>query len=396
MPIKDQISSSALRVIQALQKEGYEAYLVGGAVRDIILGRIPKDYDISTNATPNQVKKVFGRRCRIIGRRFRLAHVYTKEMMFEVSTFRRTPSEEERKGRSNDDGTTVWRDNEFGTIDEDAERRDYTANAIFYDPLSGSNTFHDPMGGVVDIEKGIVRCIGDPDQRILEDPVRMIRALKLVAEYGFKLEPELKKSILINADKISLSSQARLLEEIFKILKKPYSAETFDLLHGHGLLQYLLPLLDKNWKEAIGKDVKELLHTRDVLLNNGEVFPSRVTGIGIMVFPFVRHAFCDDLSKISWKNFSGIDKEIQSIIRDFLVPYTVPRYIVAKIRDVLLSQPKLIVKKNKARMTKHPEYNRTLDLLKVYATAYERDDLIKFWPTENSKKFKRRPNKENE
>ena len=132
MPIKHGISSNTLKIIRRLHDAGYDAYVVGGAVRDLLLDIDPKDYDLSTNATPEQVKEVFGRKAMIIGRRFRLVHVRMGPELFEVSTFRREPTEEERKGRNEDSGLLVWRDNEFGTVEQDASRRDFTVNAIFY------------------------------------------------------------------------------------------------------------------------------------------------------------------------------------------------------------------------------------------------------------------------
>ena len=172
MPIREKIAKSAVRVITRLHDAGFEAFLVGGAVRDLILDIEPKDYDIATNATPEEIRGVFGRRSRIIGRRFRLAHVYMDRRVFEVSTFRREPTMEERKGRKTDDGLIVWRDNEFGTVEQDARRRDFTVNAIYYDPQNTAHQFTDFVDGLADMEAKLVRTIGKADIRMAEDPVR--------------------------------------------------------------------------------------------------------------------------------------------------------------------------------------------------------------------------------
>ena len=175
MPIKHKISNASCKVLRQLHEAGYEAYIVGGAVRDILLDIEPKDYDIATNATPEQVKSVFGRKARVIGRRFRLAHVFIDRTCFEVSTFRREPTLEERKGRKDDSGLMVWSDNVFGSLEEDAKRRDFTVNSIYYDPENAEHEFEDYVGGIDDLNNKVVRAIGDPFVRIQEDPIRMIR-----------------------------------------------------------------------------------------------------------------------------------------------------------------------------------------------------------------------------
>ncbi|MBQ2335250.1 MAG: polynucleotide adenylyltransferase PcnB, partial [Victivallales bacterium] len=174
------VNPSAVKVVSYLVQNGYEAYLVGGAVRDLLLGCEPKDYDITTNATPEEVRAIFGRRnCMVIGRRFRLAQVRIGGEEFEVSTFRRKPTQEERKGRYEDDGVMIWSDNEFGTLEDDVQRRDFTVNALYMD-LVGTRGIIDYTGGIQDLKDGIVRTVGDPEERFEEDPVRMLRALKLV------------------------------------------------------------------------------------------------------------------------------------------------------------------------------------------------------------------------
>ncbi|MCJ8330522.1 MAG: polynucleotide adenylyltransferase PcnB, partial [Lentisphaeria bacterium] len=240
MPIKDKISRSAVRVIADLQKRGYEAYIVGGAVRDIMLEKEPKDYDIATDASPEQVKDVFKRRCRIIGRRFKLAHVYISGTLYEVSTFRRKPSMDERKGRDEDSGLIVWRDNEYGNLEEDAFRRDFTVNAIYYDPLNNEQHFVDHVGGIDDMGNGIVRTIGDADERIQEDPVRMLRAVRFCAKLDFTLEQQTGAAISENAHLLDKIPAARLFDESLKLFISGQGEATYAQLEKYDLSQYLI------------------------------------------------------------------------------------------------------------------------------------------------------------
>ena len=223
MIFQPQIAPHITEIIAGLQEAGYEAYLVGGAVRDFLLQRQPKDYDISTSATPEEVKKVFKKnRVMIIGRRFRLVHFYHGQEIIEISTFRKKPeaiSISERPARVQDaPENMIFRDNEFGTVQEDAERRDFTVNALFYDPVNDKLCDFTGMG-VDDIKNGIVRAIGEPKVRFEEDPVRILRALKLVGQYGFTMDPETEKALRETLELITLASDSRMtLEmEIFPI-----------------------------------------------------------------------------------------------------------------------------------------------------------------------------------
>ncbi len=193
-PVIFSVHPHVTKIISRINSSGDEAYLVGGAVRDLYLKITPKDYDIATSATPEKIKKLFGRGARIIGKRFRLVHIRFGKDVYEVSTFRKKPSKKQRMGRDSDDGIMIWRDNVFGTIKEDAFRRDFTVNALYYDPVSEKKII-DYIGGYDDLNNAVVRSIGDPETRILEDPVRILRALKLVAQYNFTLETGLEKVI---------------------------------------------------------------------------------------------------------------------------------------------------------------------------------------------------------
>ncbi len=228
------IDPDALKVLYRLKNNGFVAYLVGGGVRDLLLERQPKDFDIGTSAHPQQVRKLF-RNCFIVGRRFRLAHVRFGKKVVEVSTFRRAAEPEEGD-------TLIRRDNTFGTPEEDAFRRDFTVNALFYDIATFSVI--DWVRGIEDLIDRVIRTIGDPEVRFREDPVRMLRAVALAARLNFTIDPHTVEALRSLRGEIVRSSSARILEEFYKILRQGRSRRTFEMLHEHGLLAYLLPEAD--------------------------------------------------------------------------------------------------------------------------------------------------------
>lgn len=229
------IDADALNVMYRLKNHGFLAYMVGGGVRDLLLGRRPKDIDIGTNAHPQQVKKLF-RNCFVIGRRFRLCHVRFGRKVIEVSTFRRQAPAEEGD-------TLIRRDNTFGSPEEDAFRRDFTVNALFYDIATFSVI--DYVDGLPDVKGRIIRTIGDPMVRLREDPVRMLRAVALAARLSFSIDRDTFEAIRSLRGEIVKSSPARILDEIYKILRQGQSRRTFQMLHDVGLLAYILPEADR-------------------------------------------------------------------------------------------------------------------------------------------------------
>ena len=229
------IDADALKVLYRLKNHGYVAYLVGGGVRDLLLGRTPKDFDIGTSAHPQQVKRLF-RNCFIVGRRFRLCHVRFGNKVVEVSTFRKLAEADEGD-------TLIRRDNTFGTPEEDAFRRDFTVNALFYDIATFSVI--DYVGGLEDLERRVIETIGDPAVRFREDPVRMLRAVALAERLGFTIDRDTTEAIRALRGEIVKSSGARMIEEFYKILRQGAARPTFERLHELGLLAYLLPEADK-------------------------------------------------------------------------------------------------------------------------------------------------------
>jgi len=269
------VDPDALKVLYRLHEHHYIAYLVGGSVRDLLLNRRPKDFDIGTSAHPHQVKKLF-RNCWIIGRRFRLAHVKFGTKTIEVATFRRqvaataeTPEIEtaEDSGavtrdvqgeppRRRADDHFIHRDNTYGTPEEDAFRRDFTVNALFYD--IGTFSIIDYVGGLDDLDARIIRCIGDPEVRFLEDPVRMLRAVVLAARLQFSIDQPVLDAIALHRLEIARSAPARLLEEYYKILRSGHAQEAFKQLRTTSLLKAITPELaaasDAAWQSIAALD----------------------------------------------------------------------------------------------------------------------------------------------
>src|SRR6187402_1104418 len=236
MPSLDRaaIDPDADRVVRKLTRAGYKAYLVGGCVRDLLVARTPKDFDVATSATPNEIKATF-RNSRIIGRRFRLAHVFFGSKIIETATFRANPRDED------DQDLLIRRDNVFGTETDDARRRDFTINGLFYDVEREEVIDH--VSGLVDLEAKLMRTIGDPDVRFQEDPVRMLRAIKFAARLDFGFEPMTWRALLRWRGEISKCAPPRLLEEIHRLMRGGAARRSFELLVETGVLAVLSPYL---------------------------------------------------------------------------------------------------------------------------------------------------------
>ncbi|MBL0226348.1 MAG: polynucleotide adenylyltransferase PcnB [Geobacteraceae bacterium] len=270
------MNPNALRILYRLKDNGFAGYLVGGCVRDLLLGREPKDFDVVTSATPNEVKRMF-RNCRLIGRRFRLAHLHYGDEIIEVATFRSQAADEpepeqapetkpqaahkaehrQRHPRSlKDNDGMVLRDNVFGTPEEDALRRDFTVNALLYNIVDFS--IIDYTNGLADLNAGIIRTIGEPDVRFQEDPVRMLRAVRFAALLGFTIEKQTHAALLSAADTIVRAAPARLYEEMLKLFFSGEAARCCDLLQRTGLFAALFPHFS-NW---LGTESDSFPHTR--------------------------------------------------------------------------------------------------------------------------------------
>ncbi|MGR3808477.1 polynucleotide adenylyltransferase PcnB [Pasteurella testudinis] len=236
------IQRNALTVVEKLQRSGYEAYVVGGCLRDLLLEKKPKDFDVATNASPEQIKKVFQRQCRLIGRRFRLAHIMFGRDVIEVATFRAEHQDDhhDELSRQNADGMLL-RDNVFGNLENDAKRRDFTVNSLYYDPKN--NVLIDYFNGVDDLHTGKLCLIGDAETRYQEDPVRMLRAIRFMAKLDMFLERSSEAPMKSCAPLLKNIPAARLFDESLKLLQSGSGLKTYELLKQYDLLQYLFPSL---------------------------------------------------------------------------------------------------------------------------------------------------------
>lgn len=263
---RKQINSYVLRTLYRLRDNGFIAYLVGGCVRDLLLERTPKDFDIATNATPNQIKRLF-RNCRLVGRRFRLAHLYYQDKILEVSTFRAAATDEEETPEMpeqnnklprhlKDQAGMVLCDNVFGTPQEDALRRDFTINALAYNIADFSVI--DYADGLNDLSAGIIRTIGEPNVRFTEDPVRMLRAVRFAASHDFAIENSAWRSLCHLSWTISRATPGRLYEETLKLFLKGTGRRVFELMETSGLLLPLFPALGQ-WLSAKSENRQALL-----------------------------------------------------------------------------------------------------------------------------------------
>jgi len=234
----EEVDQDALRVLSRLQRNGFEAYLVGGCVRDLLLGRRPKDFDVATAAHPRQIKRMF-RNGRIIGRRFRLVHVVYGDHVVETSTFRSDPVEKD----DDREDLLITEDNVFGTAEEDARRRDFTVNGLFFDPNTG--LVHDYVGGLQDLEDRVLRTIGEPPVRFAEDPVRILRAIKFATRLGFRIEDRTWEAMCVESQALVRSAPPRVLEELLRLLRSGTALGAFRMMRASGALRVLLPEIDE-------------------------------------------------------------------------------------------------------------------------------------------------------
>ena len=249
---------NALAIIEKLHRAGYEAYIVGGCVRDLLLGKKPKDFDISTNARPEEVQKIFGRQCRLVGRRFRLAHIMYGREIFEVATFRAGHENHanDKISKVSDEGMLL-RDNVYGTLFEDAGRRDFSVNAFYYDPRH--NLIYDFFNGIEDLRAGKLRLLGDPTQRYQEDPVRMLRAVRFMAKLDMFLDKETEAPIKTLAPLLGNIPAARLFDESLKLLQSGAGFKTYELLREYHLFEQLFPVLTPFFTEHQDSNAERMI-----------------------------------------------------------------------------------------------------------------------------------------
>ncbi len=354
------LSPNALRIMYRLRDNGYTAFLVGGSVRDLLLGRTPKDFDLATDATPGEIKKVF-RNCRLIGRRFRLAHIHFKDEVIEVATFRKgeeqpadleevdaifdeIDSEQPDEPRRNlghhhksDDGVLL-RDNLFGTPEEDAWRRDFTVNALSYNIADFS--IIDYVGGIEDLEQRLIRTIGEPSARLAEDPVRMLRAVRFAAQLDFTIEHHCWEAMRANSSRITLSSPARLFDEVVKLLLSGAAEKCWQLLCASGLAAAIFPDFSE-WIAA--KEIDPSLNAFawiDKALLSGETVST-----SLLLAQFFGDYLLDPERGRLPEHLPiqvKIDRSLTDFMKETAGRLAIPQRTVMRLREILLLQQRLL------------------------------------------------------
>ena len=369
------INRDALRVISGLHAAGFQAYLVGGGVRDLLLGFSTKDFDIATDAHPEDVRRQF-ENSRIIGRRFRIVHVYFSQGYVEVATFRAAG-----RAHVNEQGR-ILADNTYGSIEEDAFRRDFTVNALYYDPEAGQ--LLDLVEGRQDLGAKLLRVIGDPELRFREDPVRMLRAVRLAAKLGFGIEAQAKAAIGRLGYLLSEVPPARLFDEMLKLFHGGYAVQTFQALHDSGLFKYLLPLTEKALQDPSQKRFSDLvygaLQNTDERIRAGKpVTPSFLYAVFLWgpMQVLARQLELEGLSPRVARE-AAMKDTILSQLR-----YTsIPKRLGFPIRDVWELQYRFYRKRGKQvfRLYRHPRFRAAYDFLCLRAGAGEPvDKLCEWW-----------------
>lgn len=374
------IDRDALFVMQHLNRNGHKAYLVGGSVRDIMLGRQPKDFDISTDAEPRQIKRLF-RNCFLVGRRFRLAHIrFGRDRVIETSTFRKQPKAEESA-----DNMVQWDDNQFGSPQEDAFRRDFTVNGLFYD-LNGFCVI-DHVGGLSDLRRKLIRTIGDPNVRFREDPVRMVRAVRFAGRLGFKLEARTKRAIRKHAAEITLAAPARLLEEMYKLFAMSSACNSFLLLWELGLMDYLWPELVPYIDKTGGRKspLWSCLHALDTgAVSQGQIRADLMLAT-LLHAPMMGACPSDDIAQVH----DVFSHWMEPIALRFRMPKGV-RFSVLRVTENQLRMQKFLPgedwsrrQKSKLRFMGHAAFPCSLSLLRIrVAAGLEQKQVLAFWEEE--------------
>ena len=327
---KRRISQNVRKITQRLTEAKYEAYLVGGGVRDLLLHHAPKDFDVATDATPEQIRKQF-RNCRIIGRRFRLAHVYFKDELIEVSTFRAQQSPRQHRKHVSEQGM-VLRDNTYGDLKEDAWRRDFTINALYYDLQN--DLIIDYTGGLEDIKDSVIRIIGDATLRYREDPVRMLRALRFAAKLDFEIAPATAEPITALKDLIWNVPPSRLFEEVLKLFFTGHAYKTYQVLQRYGYFSLLFPHIEAAIDQLpyfAQLIEKALINTDDRIKQDKSINPAFLLGV-LLWGPFQLDLAQQKLQQP--KLFLAQQQAADKVITQQLATITIPKRFTQTIKEI--------------------------------------------------------------
>jgi poly(A) polymerase len=370
---RDALSAPAAKVCAALRDAGFEGYVVGGAVRDLLLGIVPKDYDIATNARPEQIKPLF-RRALIIGRRFRLVHVMFGSDTIEVSTFRGADPQSAEK----DEHGRVLRDNVFGSQEEDALRRDFTVNALYFDPVSEEVVdFH---GGLADLRKRLLRVIGDPQTRYREDPVRMLRAVRLAAKLGLTLDRDTREPIRSMAPLMERVPPARLFDEMLKLLLSGHASACLRQLREVGLHKGLLPLLDVILEQPLG----ERFVTLALAQTDERVLAERPVSPAFLFAALLWHevlAAWKLREKRGERSIPALETAMDEVLDTQCAKLAITRKLTATMREVWAMQPRFEQRSGQRayRLLEAPRFRMAYDFLALRAASGEVPAELEAW-----------------
>ncbi|AKC31909.1 poly(A) polymerase [Candidatus Pantoea carbekii] len=383
------ISSNALKVLYRLNKSGYEAYLVGGSVRDLLLGKKPKDFDITTNATPEQMRKLF-RNCRLVGRRFRLAHVMFGLEVIEVATFRGPHQYTNIANRNRcqcQKNGMLLRDNIFGSIEDDAQRRDLTINSLYYSISDFS--VRDYVGGFQDLKTGIIRLIGDPETRYREDPVRMLRVIRFAAKLNMQIHIETAKPIVNLVTLLKNIPPARLFEESLKLLQTGFGLNTYMMMREYQLFQPLFPILAQGFTTQGNSVMERLLiqvfKNTDIRINNQMNVNAAFLFAAMFWYPQLELAQrIVQKNSVSYHDASIL--AINEILDGVCKTLAIPKRITTLIRDIWHLQLRMSRRHGKYawKLMEHPKFRAAYDLLVLRANIEKNQQLqhLSCWWTE--------------
>jgi len=377
------LSPSALKVLYRLNKSGYDAYLVGGGVRDILLGLKPKDFDIATNATPDEIKELF-RNCRLIGRRFRLAHIVFGREIIEVATFRGhhdNATEQEKsckKTSKQSEHGMLLRDNIYGTIDEDAERRDFTINALYYS--SKDFKVYDFANGVKDIEDKIIRLIGDPETRYREDPVRMLRAIRFATKLDMKISPETSAPIKELSTLMANIPAARMFEEFLKLFIAGKAVANYKQLRSYNLFTYFFPAVEQelnNNNQLLERFIMLAMENTDNRINNEQRVTPAFLFAAMLWYPLQKY-----IQQININNQlapqDAFFAALSEIMPEQQRSIAIPKRFQGVMKDIWILQDKLARREGKRafKTFEHPKFRAGYDFLLLRAEIENTPDLI--------------------
>ena len=367
------ISKFAISIIKELNKNNYQGYLVGGCVRDLLCGLEPKDFDIATDATPDQIRKIF-KASRIIGKRFKLVHVFNRTELIEVATFRSGEDQNNNGNLIKDQSGKIIRDNIWGSLEQDSHRRDFTVNSIYYSPLSKKFVGH--KDGMSDIHKKNIVSIGDPKKRFSEDPVRCLRAIRFSNKLNFKIDGKIKDAIYEKGHLLSSISNARLFDEFCKIFLNGMAEKNFKKLTSFGLNKYLVSTNPEKNEFTSRVIIEALRNTDKRLINNQSVTP------GFLVAALLWPELLEKSLTKGEINLRKFFRSMDQVLKRQQTITAIPRKFHSYIKDIWVLQLKLHsrIGKQPYKTLKHPRFRAAYDFMLIREKASnEMKGLGKWW-----------------